>query len=195
MARIKAEGRSDAILDAALSLFVRYGFAKTTIMDISRKASIASGTVYLYYKSKEEILNACALRFHQEHKEFTKTLLSTSEDPSVHLKKYLLNRYSLWMKETSPSTPGTDLAQSMVNISPEINKAEADLWFQTLKAVLKEGESQKIYRFESLTKELKIFLHCLIGFFPMPGAAYPAPLTEKDLLEMVEWFDKKWRQK
>lgn len=198
MPRLKTEGRSDIILDAALSLFAKYGFSKTTIMDIAQKAGVASGTIYLYYENKEEILKACALRFHQKHKEFAQILLSSKNSPStlspkLKLKKYLINRYSLWIKETSPSTPGTDLAQAMVNIAPEINKAEAELWFNTLKTILKEGEDQKIYHFKSLNKELKVFLHCLIGFFPLPGTSHPASPTEQDLLDAIEWFDKKWR--
>jgi AcrR family transcriptional regulator len=45
----------DAILDAAEKLFARFGYRKTTIDELAREAGIAKGTVYLYFKSKEEI--------------------------------------------------------------------------------------------------------------------------------------------
>jgi AcrR family transcriptional regulator len=50
------------ILAAALTLFGRYGFKRTSIDDIAREAAIAKGTVYLYFKGKEEIFRALSLQ-------------------------------------------------------------------------------------------------------------------------------------
>jgi AcrR family transcriptional regulator len=52
------ETKRDAILDAALKLFSQYGYRRTSIDDIAREAEIAKGTVYLSFKSKEEIFRA-----------------------------------------------------------------------------------------------------------------------------------------
>lgn len=193
MPRRKAEGRSDLILNSALLQFAKYGFAKTTIGDIAKEAKVASGTIYLYYKSKEEILKACAVRFHEEHKNFVKELLSRELPPKAKLIEYLQNRHLMWEKETVHANFGSDLAMAMVSASPEINKAEQSLWLQTLKSILKDGENKKIYHFSNLTKELKIFLQCMVGFFPMPGVVHPYSPSRKDLLEAIGWFDQKWR--
>ena len=47
-----------AILRAATEVFARKGYFNAKIADIARAASIADGTVYLYFKSKEEILHS-----------------------------------------------------------------------------------------------------------------------------------------
>jgi TetR/AcrR family transcriptional regulator, regulator of autoinduction and epiphytic fitness len=52
------ETRRVAIVDAALKLFGQYGYRRTSIDDIAREAEIAKGTVYLSFKSKEEIFRA-----------------------------------------------------------------------------------------------------------------------------------------
>ena len=52
------ETKRQAILDAALKLFSQYGYRRTSIDDIAREAEIAKGTVYLSFKSKEEIFRA-----------------------------------------------------------------------------------------------------------------------------------------
>src|SRR5271156_4187936 len=52
------ETKRAAILDAALRLFSQYGYRRTSIEDIAREAEIAKGTVYLSFKSKEEIFRA-----------------------------------------------------------------------------------------------------------------------------------------
>jgi AcrR family transcriptional regulator len=56
------ETKRAAILDAALKLFSQYGYRRTSIDDIAGAAEIAKGTVYLSFKSKEEIFRAlCAM--------------------------------------------------------------------------------------------------------------------------------------
>jgi AcrR family transcriptional regulator len=50
------------ILDAAMQLIVRFGFDKTTINDIARGAKIAKSTLYLRYKTRDELLRALLAR-------------------------------------------------------------------------------------------------------------------------------------
>jgi AcrR family transcriptional regulator len=49
------EARRAAILDAAESVFMESGFGASTMEDIAKRAELAKGTVYLYYRSKEEL--------------------------------------------------------------------------------------------------------------------------------------------
>jgi len=44
------------IIDAAVRVFARTGYYNSRVSDIAREAGIASGTIYLYFKTKEEIL-------------------------------------------------------------------------------------------------------------------------------------------
>lgn len=44
------------ILDAAVRVFARTGFYNSRVSDIAREAGIASGTIYLYFKTKDDIL-------------------------------------------------------------------------------------------------------------------------------------------
>ncbi|KGE16458.1 TetR/AcrR family transcriptional regulator [Paenibacillus wynnii] len=51
-----------AILDAAYTLFGSGGFYETKMSDVAEQAGIAKGTVYLYFKSKEELFLAVTRR-------------------------------------------------------------------------------------------------------------------------------------
>lgn len=53
----RAEKR-EAILDAAIRVFARQGFHQSRVADIAREAGIADGTIYLYFRHKEDILIA-----------------------------------------------------------------------------------------------------------------------------------------
>ncbi|MGG2065765.1 TetR/AcrR family transcriptional regulator [Bacillus sp. S14(2024)] len=56
------EDRRNEILDTAERLFVSKGYMKTTVNDILREIGIAKGTLYHYFKSKEEVMDAIILR-------------------------------------------------------------------------------------------------------------------------------------
>lgn len=50
--------KRDAILRAATLIFAQKGYFNAKVSDIARAANIADGTVYLYFRSKEEILHS-----------------------------------------------------------------------------------------------------------------------------------------
>lgn len=56
--RRRKHARADELRDAALALFVEKGFDATRIEEIADRAGISKGTLYLYYPSKEKLLQA-----------------------------------------------------------------------------------------------------------------------------------------
>ena len=60
--RSKREQRADRILDAAAELMLRWGYNKTTIDDIARYAGVAKGTIYLHWKTREDLFTALMKR-------------------------------------------------------------------------------------------------------------------------------------
>jgi TetR/AcrR family fatty acid metabolism transcriptional regulator len=51
--------KKELILEKAIEYFDRKGYKKSTIADIAHAAKIAQGTVYVYFDSKEALLNEC----------------------------------------------------------------------------------------------------------------------------------------
>ena len=58
--------RRDELIHAAYRLFLEQGVAPTTIEQITSRADVAKGTFYLYFSSKEDVLEALRERFEQE---------------------------------------------------------------------------------------------------------------------------------
>ncbi|WP_326821076.1 TetR/AcrR family transcriptional regulator [Streptosporangium sp. NBC_01639] len=54
--------RAHRILDAATDLILRWGYDKTTIEDIARRAGVAKGTIYLHWRTREELFAALLRR-------------------------------------------------------------------------------------------------------------------------------------
>jgi len=60
--RSKKQERAERILDAAVELMVRWGYSKTTIDDVAKQAGVAKGTIYLHWKTREELFRAVMTR-------------------------------------------------------------------------------------------------------------------------------------
>jgi AcrR family transcriptional regulator len=60
------EVRRDELMNAAQFLFLQHGVAGTAIEQITARAQVAKGTFYLYFSSKENILDALGVRFAED---------------------------------------------------------------------------------------------------------------------------------
>lgn len=57
----KPDERRKEILDAAMKLFLSKGYEKTSVEDITNDMQVAKGSFYNYFKSKQEVFEACIL--------------------------------------------------------------------------------------------------------------------------------------
>ncbi|RMG07311.1 MAG: TetR/AcrR family transcriptional regulator [Acidobacteria bacterium] len=79
--------KRDAILRAAIKVFSENGYFNSKVSDIARQAGVADGTVYLYFKNKDDILHsifqhAMSIFIAEAKKELEKT-----DDPADKLRK------------------------------------------------------------------------------------------------------------
>src|SRR5947199_5241711 len=58
----RRQERGQRILDAAATVMLRWGYNKTTIDDIARYAGVAKGTIYLHWKTREDLFTALMKR-------------------------------------------------------------------------------------------------------------------------------------
>src|SRR5207249_3582593 len=53
---MRDSAKPQQIVDAAIRVFARHGYYNSRVSDIAREAGMASGTIYLYFRTKDEIL-------------------------------------------------------------------------------------------------------------------------------------------
>ena len=70
----------EKIIQAAITTFSKYGYDKTRMDDIAKSAKLGKGTLYLYFKSKEELFYAISENSIKELKEQLSKLFSKKED-------------------------------------------------------------------------------------------------------------------
>src|SRR5438045_9752770 len=86
-ARNGAAGKRELILRAATRVFARSGYFNSKVADIARAADVADGTVYLYFKSKEEILHSIFDQNMAEAIASGRKLIKALSDPREKLRR------------------------------------------------------------------------------------------------------------
>ena len=66
MARPKSEDKRNAIIDAATRLFAERGLTAAPTSEISKQAGVAEGTLFTYFKTKDDLINALYREFKLE---------------------------------------------------------------------------------------------------------------------------------
>jgi AcrR family transcriptional regulator len=92
------EQRRDTILSAAREVFSRVGFAAATVEDVAEQAGIGKGTLYLYFRSKEEIYLACLVEEVHELMRQTREELSRAGDFRAQLRAFFRIRFEFCEK-------------------------------------------------------------------------------------------------
>lgn len=86
-AKAPVADKREAILRAATKVFAGRGYFNSKVSDIAGAAGIADGTVYLYFKSKDEILHSIFDRAMAEFIAEGKQELATLDDPVAKLRR------------------------------------------------------------------------------------------------------------
>jgi AcrR family transcriptional regulator len=81
----------EAILDATDRLMERYGFRKMTMEDLAREARVSRRTIYLHFKSKEDVgLSSIGRVVENVHRELER--IAASPDPAPRRLRLMLDR-------------------------------------------------------------------------------------------------------
>ena len=79
--------KREAILRAAIKVFAQKGYFNSKVADIAVEAGIADGTVYLYFKSKDEILHSIFDRAMEDFISEGRREIAEIEEPEKRLRR------------------------------------------------------------------------------------------------------------
>jgi AcrR family transcriptional regulator len=94
ISEIRRESRRDQILAAALDCFSENGFHQTGMADIVRRSGMSHGAVYVYFHSKEDIIEALADDRHQREAVLN-SIARDAKDPIDGIRA-LVRAYAAW---------------------------------------------------------------------------------------------------
>jgi AcrR family transcriptional regulator len=107
--RVDRAARREEILAAAVRVFARKGFAATRIEDVAAEAGVGKGSVYLYFDSRDALLDAALARLTDASQELLRQMRSGGGTP--------LDRLARLVRETLASaTADPDLARVLLDL-------------------------------------------------------------------------------
>jgi len=86
MARRKSDDKRRRILEAAVRVFARKGYHGAKVAEIAKRAGIADGTIYLYFRNKEDILVSLFDEVMAEHIERARVQMGRARGAAARLR-------------------------------------------------------------------------------------------------------------
>jgi AcrR family transcriptional regulator len=129
-----------AIVDAARTRFLHYGFKKTTIDEIAADAGVGKGTVYLYFPSKEDILLTIAREVKRNTTDQMRAIAGSLASSEEKLRRMLLASILSVHDAAMSASHGLELVDEILR--PQIMRCgagEREAQMQLLAVVLDEG--------------------------------------------------------
>ncbi len=194
MVRPRTGDKEQALIDAAIELFLERGVRGSTIQQIAARAQVAVGTVYIYYKDKTAIVQRVALAFAERHADFAREVLASRRKPLAKLNAYILGFYDMWQPFGENSKGPVELAAAILKSAPEaVERAEAQ--FQsTVEQILVEAREEGL-RVERPAEEARWLALSTAAFFPLAGTPTVHPLStgrsREDLAGLLKWLGRK----
>ncbi|HPY95947.1 MAG TPA: TetR/AcrR family transcriptional regulator [Candidatus Cloacimonadota bacterium] len=90
---LKKASKRRAIYQAAIENFANNGFHKTSMSDIAKSAGVADGTLYLYFKNKDDLLITVFNEMVQEKIDTIKAAIASETNPLERL--YAVFKYHI----------------------------------------------------------------------------------------------------
>lgn len=160
--RKKEGNKKQAIFDATLRLITERGFHATPTSRIAKEAGIAAGTLYLYFKSKDELLNQ--LYFEVKRKLAVSLAEGRSENLTISEQIELLWRNML---NHLLSHPIEFAFMAQFENSPLLNQATLEASsdvFEPVLALISKGRQQKVIKDLSQDLMTVLFVSPMIYF-------------------------------
>jgi TetR/AcrR family fatty acid metabolism transcriptional regulator len=84
---VPAADKRDTILKAATRVFARNGYFQSQVADVAREAGVAAGTVYLYFRGKDDLLVSLFERTMRDVMAEANAELADAEGPEDRLRR------------------------------------------------------------------------------------------------------------
>jgi AcrR family transcriptional regulator len=144
VARPKSEDKRNAILEAATRLFAERGLAAAPTSEISKLAGIAEGTLFTYFKTKDDLINALYREVKLELADAMMSDFPRKKKVGIRL-RHVWDRYVNW----GITNPKQRKVLAQLTVSEVVTKESRDAGgapFVEFQAMIRDAIGQRIFR-------------------------------------------------
>ena len=143
-----ASGKRESILRAATRVFARNGYFNSKVADIAGAAGVADGTVYLYFKSKEEILHSVFDRSMEEAIADGRKRLAGVTDPREKLRRIAQLHLERLGADRDLAVVFQVELRGSTKFMEEFSAAGFAEYLGLIRSAIEEGQQQGVFRSE-----------------------------------------------
>jgi AcrR family transcriptional regulator len=144
MARMSAERRREAIIDAALAVARRKGLAATTVRDVAAEMGSSSGLIHHYFETMDDVVAAAFERVAGRDLEETEAQLREAASPTEVVRGFLSSyapvgedwAFQLWLDAWAEAARRPALRE----VSGRLNLAWAAMLERAIRAGIASGD-------------------------------------------------------
>ena len=133
--------KTQRILDAALAVFCRYGYRKTSMLDIAQAADMSRAALYLHFKNKEDVFRAGSERAHASVMAQVAAALAQSVPVFTRIETALLAFQQGLMADISASAHGQELFDVNMTLAADITLSTRASLAASLAGALEQAEA------------------------------------------------------
>jgi TetR/AcrR family fatty acid metabolism transcriptional regulator len=157
---VPASDKHQRILDAAIQVIAEKGFFHSRVSEIAKRAGVADGTIYLYFKNKDELLMAAIDSAFHGFIGRARTELAKLSGAREKLRRMaFLHLDALGSNRNMAIVFQTELRHSAKFLAQFSHKLLVE-YFDLIKSVLREGQEAGVFRPEL---PVKIAVNCFFG--------------------------------
>src|SRR5262245_18627836 len=151
-------GKYEAILRAAARVFARSGYFNAKVSDVARTAGVADGTVYLYFKNKDDLLTSIFSWAMGEFISSAKSALADVADPREKLRRFAHLHFSLLEEERDIAIVFQIELRQSTKFMERFSTTYLAQYLQMLREIIEEGQRRGIFRKRLNSKVVAKFL-------------------------------------
>jgi TetR/AcrR family fatty acid metabolism transcriptional regulator len=135
----------ESILLAAIRVFARNGFFNSKVADVAKDAGVADGTVYLYFKNKEDLLISIFNYTIDEAIETARKELHIVDNPGEKIRKLARLHLSLMGRdENLAKVFQVELRQ--LKFMEQFSTSKLSVYFEFIRTAIEEGQQTGLFR-------------------------------------------------
>jgi TetR/AcrR family fatty acid metabolism transcriptional regulator len=175
--------RRETILRAAAQAFAQFGYFKAKVADVARAAGVADGTVYLYYRNKEDLLTSIFNWAMEQFVTRARGELPLIADPRERLRRFAQLHFALIESERDLAIVFQVELRHSTKFMEKFSTSYLAEYLLILREVVEAGQREGIFRSQLNPKVVAKFL-----FGVMDGMATNWVLSRKNysLSSMVD---------
>lgn len=142
----KPNGKYEAILRAAIKVFAGSGFFNSKVADIAREAGVADGTVYLYFKNKDDILVSIFNHYMDEALAAGKASLAEIDDPIEKLRRIVRAHLERLGRDRNLAVVFQVELRSSTKFMEQFSATKVTEYLELIRAVIEDGQREGVFR-------------------------------------------------